>query len=297
MNGKVFIGVITSRRGSSNSIRNSQLLNDLNERDFDIKILDFGLVFSPEYKIIKLLNLIYLSFKTILIILFYKKFKIIVSTNPKWLLIFPLITNKFFELYMGDPFIGDVAKPDSKFYKYLWERSQKLLLKINVFSPFIFRELSKKIDKEKLFFVQRAPIDNLPMMTGTGGLYLGDFSSKDRNIKPLIDAVQTIDINLGIYGSGDMENLLNVNNKCSFHNRVPFSEIKKIIKDYKFLIILLNKMGNQIPGKLYDFIEAPFKVIVIYEEYLDISVLPQPPNYIYCLNKSNLIKDAINELL
>lgn len=295
--GQILLGVISSRTGSSNSIRNSQLVHNLKLENSRVHILDFGLVFNSSYKIIKLLTLILLSFKTLLVITFNRNYDLIISTNPKWLLFFPLITNKKFILFMGDPFLGDVAKKDSLMHQFLWKKNKKLFIKVNVFSPFLFSEMSSEIDKSKLFFIERNPILKLPTMKGKGALYLGDYSSDDRNLGPLAEAIHGVDINLYLYGRGNKSHFINIKNKCSFFERVPLSEVKNIIPNHKFMIIILNKSGHQVPGKIYDFTEAPFNVLVLYEDYLDISVLPQPKHYIYCLNEPNLIKKAINELL
>lgn len=294
---KLFIGVVTSRVGSSNSIRNSQLIKKLKKENCDINILDFGLVFYPRQKVIKILNLIKISFRALTLLFFSKNDEIIISTNPKWLIFYPLMARKNFTLFMGDPLIGDIAKNDKKIYEVIWKKSQKLMQKIFVFSPFLFNELSKEVDRNKLFFLEREPIQNLPKMIGNGGLYLGDFSSKDRNIKPLIDAIQITNTDISFFGIGEKLQNLDKKNKCHFYDRIPFSEVKRIIKNYGFLVVLLNKSGYQVPGKIYDFINAPFKVIIIYENYLDISLLPHPNNYIYCLNNSNSISEAINGLL
>ena len=63
------------------------------------------------------------------------------------------------------------------------------------------------------------------------------------------------------------------------------------------MVIVLNRFGLQVPGKLYDFREAPFRVLVLYEDYLDIKLLPQPANYFYCKNVVSEIRIAANELL
>ena len=63
------------------------------------------------------------------------------------------------------------------------------------------------------------------------------------------------------------------------------------------VLIVLNKEGLQVPGKVYDFVKAPFKVLILFEDYLDIKLLPQPNHYFYCRNEESAIKAMFHELL
>ena len=87
---------------------------------------------------------------------------------------------------MGDPFLNDVTRSDSIIYKYAWRKAKKLIMVLNVFSPFLYRDMINEFDKNKLNFIERTPIKNLPIMQGDGLLYVGDYSSKDRNFLPLV---------------------------------------------------------------------------------------------------------------
>jgi hypothetical protein len=294
---KIFLGVVKSDISSSNSIRNKILIQSLQKTSDKLLVIDFGEVFLINPKLIKLIKLIKLSIKTFFILIYRKDYKIVVSTNPKWLIFFPLLINKNFNLYMGDPFLNDVSSSDSIIYKYTWKKAKKLIMVLNVFSPFLYKDMINEFDKNKLNFIERTPIKNLPNMLGDGLLYVGDYSSKDRNFLPLIEALSLFDVNIDLYGTGDKTAFKKIDDKCNFFSRVKLSRIIQEIPKYNLLVILLNRSGNQVPGKIYDFKEAPFNVLVIYEDYLDISLLPNPENYHYCINDSDKIKIKINELL
>ena len=134
-------------------------------------------------------------------------------------------------------------------------------------------------------------------MNGEGILYLGDFSSVDRDFLPLINAIEEIDIRLDFFGRGKNKNITKNPSKFKIFERRPLSEIYQVIPNYKILLIVLNRNGFQVPGKLYDFKQAPFKVLILYEDYLNIELLPKLNNYIYCRNSAPQIRAALDELL
>ena len=244
-----------------------------------------------------MLLLIRLLIKSIVLSALYRKNDLIISTNPKWLLLIPYISRRKFDLYLGDPFLGDITREDSLFYSYLWKKSQKLIKKLIVFSPFLYERLKQEMGHDRVQFLMREPIQNLPQMIGEGLLYLGDFHSIDRNIEPLISALKEKGVRLDLYGNGDEEIVSkNVTNLKVF-KRKPLHDLYNIFPNYKILVIILNKSGLQVPGKLYDFLKAPFNVLILYEDYLDIKFLPQPNHYFYCKNIASEITILLDELL
>ena len=121
---KIFLGVVTSDTSTSNSIRNKILIKSLKKTSDKLIIIDFGEVFLVNPKIIKLFKLVKLSLKTFFILIYRTNYKLFISTNPKWLIFFPLLINKNFNLFMGDPFLNDVTRPDSIIYKYAWRKAK-----------------------------------------------------------------------------------------------------------------------------------------------------------------------------
>jgi len=294
---KIFLGVLSSDKGSSNSIRNSYILLKLKKNKNAILTIDFGDIYNIKNKINKFYLLIFKLTKSFFIILSNPKCDLIISTNPKWLIIVPYLLRKNFILYMGDPFIGDVAKKNTFLNTLLWKKSIHLITKLIVFSPFLYEKLKHEFSKKKIFFLKRPPIPNLPKMIGEGILYLGDFSSVDRNFLPFIKFIKKNKIKFHIFGQGNNEVIENISFKISIFDRRPLKEIISIIPEYKILLIVLNKNGIQIPGKLYDFADAPFPVLILHEDYLDINMLPHNKNYIYCKNEISNIEVVLNELL
>jgi hypothetical protein len=296
---KIFLGVVSSNKGLSNAIRNSQIISNLKAENNIILIIDFGIVYNFDQKIFKFILFILLIIKTILVFLLKPKSQLFISTNPKWLLLFPLIFSRSFILYLGDPFIGDVSRQDTRFYKFLWSKSKNLIKELFVFSPFLLEKLKKEkeIDLRKIKFWKRLPIQNLPKMKGSGIMYLGDFNSVDRNFLPLLSILNKRDIKLDLYGRGENKLINNSYKNISVNKRRPLEQVIKLIPNYKILLIILNRTGFQVPGKIYDFAKAPFPVLILYEKNLDIKLLPRVNNYIYCKNKIPEITKVFNELL
>lgn len=293
----IFLGVISSNRGSSNSIRNAQVISRLERENRKVILVDFGIVFNVKLKLVKLVFLSMLVIKSFGIIALYRKGDLIISTNPKWLLLIPFIAKKKFTLYLGDPFYGDVSKEDSFLYSFLWHRSQRLIKMLNVFSPFLHKKFKKEMGDDRVRFLRREPIIDLPKMMGEGVLYLGDFHLIDRNFEPIIAVLNELNIKFDMYGDGEKELIPKDAKNITIFERKPLNEILEIIPKYKIMVIILNKSGFQVPGKIYDFVEAPFRVLILYEDYLDIKLLPQPVNYYYCKNVEPEIRTAVNELL
>ena len=294
---KIFLGVISSDRGSSNSIRNAQIISQLEKENRIVSVIDFGVVFNAKRKLTKVVLLSLLVIKSFGTIVLYRKSDLIISTNPKWLLLIPYIAKKSFTMYLGDPFSGDVAKEDSSLYSLLWDRSRRLINTLIVFSPFLYDRFKQEMGDDKVRFLTREPILDLPEMRGEGVLYLGDFSSIDRNFEPLITVLEGLNIKLDLFGTGDKRIISKNTKNVTIYARRPLSEIFDIIPSYKIMVIILNRSGFQVPGKVYDFAEAPFRVLILYEDYLDIKSLPQPVNYFYCKNVASEIRIAVNELL
>ena len=71
-----------------------------------------------------------------------------------------------------------------------------------VFSPYLYERMKCEYDGS-LVFKKRHAIKNLPQMKGKGILYLGDFSSKDRNFEPLLEAIEVVDP--GAFGCGSAQ--------------------------------------------------------------------------------------------
>lgn len=293
----IFLGFISLNKGASSSIRNNQIISELKRKGCKITEIDFYYPFQTKIKIIQIFSLIGLFIKSFFIILINFKRELTISTNPKFLVVIPCILRKRFTLYLGDPFVGDVSKNDSYFYTFLWKYSKNLIKELVVFSPFLYQRFKYEGTNAKLKFIQRSPIHNLPIMSGEGILYLGDFNSIDRNFEPVITVLNELNIKLDIFGVGNLEIISKKTNNIKLYARRSFSEIFNIIPNYKLMLIILNRSGLQVPGKLYDFADAPFKVLILYEDYLDITLLPQPANYIYCKNVASEIKIVVSKLL
>ena len=112
----------------------------------------------------------------------------------------------------------------------------------------------------------------------------------------ILSVIKKRDIKLTLYGRGE-NNLIKNEKNISIHNRLPLEQVIKLLPNYKIFIIILNRSGFQVPGKIYDFVDAPFPVLILYEDKFDIKLLPNCKNFIYCRNKISEIDKSLNELL
>lgn len=126
-------------------------------------------------------------------------------------------------------------------------------------------------------------------------LYSGNFYKNVRNINPLILAFSNFtNYYLDIYGSGDRQDY-NFRNVC-FHERIPFSEMKKIENQYKTIICILNSNCIQIPGKIFYLMNTRANILVISDgKYSDTinSYLRKFNRFYVCKNEENEIRNML----
>ena len=133
----------------------------IRKENYNVLEIDFGIVFNAHLKFTKIILLVLLIIKSLIVVLWHRNSDLIISTNPKWLLLVPYLVKKPFTLYLGDPFIGDVAKSDKAIYSFLWNRSKKLIKTLYVFSPFLCNRFENELSENNVKFLMREPIPNL----------------------------------------------------------------------------------------------------------------------------------------
>ena len=113
---------------------------------------------------------------------------------------------------------------------------------------------------------------------------------------PVVSAVQHLNLELHLYGRGDYDATESWGEGVKIFERRPLSGIYEVIPKYSIMLIVLNRKGDQVPGKLFDFAAATFPVLVLYQEETDLDLLPNPSHYVYCLNAEDAISAAIHEI-
>lgn len=172
---------------------------------------------------------------------------------------FPNIAKRWIQ-YWGDPFTGDINR-NSVYPEFIIGIEEKRLIKkcdkAVYVSPFTadyirnrYFELSHKIafipvgySKEKIYPPNEGSKIKL--------CYCGDYRSRDRNIEPLLKAVENLpsDYLLTIAGNSDIK--LVSDEKFVVLPRVGREKVEAIESQSDIIVCICNKNGTQIPGKIY----------------------------------------------
>lgn len=120
-------------------------------------------------------------------------------------------------------------------------------------------------------------------------LYAGDYFSVSRNLSPLINAVNGLDVYLSVVGDGDFSGPVPANVKLS--GRVDPGEVQCLMCDTDVLIVLLNRAGGQIPGKLYDYASSDRPVVVLYDDERLLEHIPFFDRFVFVRNEESAIRE------
>ncbi len=159
----------------------------------------------------------------------------------------------------GDPLVTDnIAKTNLPVFirKYIEGHMIKMADKVCYVSPFTLREQKKVFPKEakKMVFTPSPSLTyNIKDRDVTKSLcigYFGGYNSVARNLVPFYNAAKRVrDIQFYIIGDSDLhfESAENI----EIHRRMCKAELNKYVQSCDVLVCLMNKIGNQIPGKFY----------------------------------------------
>ena len=210
--------------------------------------------------------------------------KYIVSTNPKWLAFLVLLSPKRSTLFLGDPLVDDSSRR-STFLNILCDKLIFLLkIKIITASPFVYKDLKKKGYMVVSDYQRKSLSLNRPTEKSTSQIkliYPGDMNG-GRDLGPLQKLISP-NFCVDVYGECSIiSDFINVN------KRISVERLQKLIPTYHCGIIELNKKGNQLPGKYYDFHNTNFPFLVIGNpNHLKILETQKPPNYFFIKNNTS----------
>ena len=146
----------------------------------------------------------------------------------------------------------------------------------------------KLIEKEKINFV-----------------YAGEIFSKLRNVNPFIDALNVIKnenidlynkLNIMFFGnidSDEVKNKLNVIDKVSVSQRIPYDEALGYMLNSQVLLLFGNKNSKQIPAKVYDYFGAEGLIFVILGDEND-PIKDVVKNKEKCIVVNNNVDEIVN---
>ena len=210
--------------------------------------------------------------------------------------------------YWGDPFLNDVSH-DHLFQKNKIRREERRLLseadKAVYVSPFTSEELEGNYPefKDKIVFLPIPYIDSdKPKqqfdVNSEYVAYMGNYGSVNRNIIPLVNAVNRLKIKTAIIGNSDVK--IEPNEHLIIKERVPGKELEKFTQKVKIFVCICNKKGTQIPGKVYHYVNTRKPILIILDgDRIDRmkSYFESFNRFYLCENKQSDIESVLNTII
>lgn len=197
-----------------------------------------------------------------------EKFDIVISSSdPKsshlfaerLLKVHPGIADRWIQ-YWGDPFTGDINRR-SMVPDFVVAKEEKRLLslcdKAVYVSPLTCEYIKKKYPEysEKVHFVpvgySAEKIYPKHENSELNVCYCGDYNSKDRNLKPLIDAVEQLSGKCRLTLAGNTDLHFDKKENISVYPRVEKKKVDEFEEKSDVIACVCNRSGTQIPGKIY----------------------------------------------
>lgn len=129
--------------------------------------------------------------------------------------------------------------------------------------------------------------------------YFGNYHPEARNLKPFYEAANEAKIDVSI--CGDPSGLFESTDRIKVYPRMGVGDLRKIEEETDVLVFLCNRMGGQIPGKIYEYSETDRIILFIMdgteEEQEVIHAFFSPLNrYVFCSNDIESIQAAIQKI-
>ncbi|MDN2479996.1 hypothetical protein [Vibrio agarivorans] len=200
--------------------------------------------------------------------------------------------------YWGDPWYDDISRSTN----LLTRISEKKLLG---FSDCVIYNSKRTLERQKTIYphlsdkmnylprgifseVGDYTVDIPPVSRDCNEIvYAGDYRSRYRNITPLLEAIESSEFVLNVYGDGDLPD--KSYEKTTFSSRLPKEELDKITRSASVQIVLMNDKGGQIPGKLFDLMLSSHHVLVILDGEFTIDDIPCSERFFICENSKESI--------
>lgn len=209
--------------------------------------------------------------------------------------------------YRGDPITLSLITPETvpnkrMILKFVEENLHKCADKIVYGTESLYNsqiklfpnDKSKSISSKVSFNSESESRYKNEQKTNTFGYY-GNYYSSIRDIRPLYDAFRNIkSYNLTICGKGDIK--LQSSENINILKRVPQSKIARLEKKSDVIICLLNRVGIQIPGKVFYQINTNKPIIVILDGPYKNEIkkeLKKTSRFIFCENNVDSIIQAL----
>lgn len=171
--------------------------------------------------------------------------------------------------YWGDPFIGDITI-NSSLNSVLIKREEKRILgkssKSVFVSPFTAENIKCRLPqlKDKIEFIPIPYIEKknrVELQEGTLISYLGNYTVSRRDIRPLVNAINDLQLPAAIVGDSDIK--IEENEHLIVRERMNGSELEEITNKTRVFVCVCNTQGTQIPGKVYHYVDTGKPILII----------------------------------
>lgn len=252
---KLFIGVVSGM--SSAAIRNKSICE---EEDYH-EILDlYSLKNLGAAKVmISLIRLV------VLLSVRRRHVHLTISTNPKWAILFGVVALKRFSLHMGDPFVDDVSVRNNLKNTILWKLTKMFADEVFVTSESTAKIISKEVNVPVRIYKRKALTTNFHNDYSGGThvkiVHFGDLGFNRCSV--IFNQTQTkYKFTLAIYSNDTNSNTYG-DVTIQYKPRIHLDEIATALNLYNIMLIVCNRSGSQIPGKIYDFMDVEIPVFII----------------------------------
>jgi hypothetical protein len=209
----------------------------------------------------------------------------------------------------GDPFLGDVSIANIQGRDEIYNEEKKLVAVADLvyYVSTATLEAQKKNYPESADKMKHIPIPylrkrifklrDLQTAKSIELCYCGDYPSSYRDIRPLYDAVNSMDgTHLTICGTSDVK--LNETDKVTIMPRQEHRKIEEIEEKADILVHLSNSSGTQIPGKIYQYsgTNKPILFILDGEKEKTCSMFEKYNRFVFTENCVESIKNSIREI-
>lgn len=209
--------------------------------------------------------------------------------------------------YWGDPFSNDISAAH-KHSENRTKKEEKRLIsladKVVYVSPFTRDDLAKKYSEfsDKMVFLpipfsKKQRTNNVETEKNLVG-YLGDYSSKNRNILPFVEAINNSRIKAVIAGSSDLN--ISSTDCLTIKGRLHGEEIDNLAEMVGVYVCVCNLKGTQIPGKVYHYVDTGKPILIVLdgdkEEALR-GYFESYERFYLCRNTSEEISNSLQEIL
>lgn len=172
--------------------------------------------------------------------------------------------------YWGDPFTNDISNQHRHSAKKIMREEKRLMGladKVVYVSPFTRDEIAAKYANysEKMAFLpipfyKKEKPEQVETDSSLIG-YLGDYSSKNRNILPFVDAIKQTGYKAAIAGTSDLT--IEPTEKLNVYGRLHGKDIEELSAKVGVFVCICNLYGTQIPGKVYHYVDSGKPILII----------------------------------